>query len=143
MISSLTFVSRGRSSSIMLLFLCVLYLVLYHQASGMNVQHRQKRNIGQKSVPAWMLYARSLCEPRETLVKVEDEFPEVMNMRIFPSCVPLKRCGGCCSDEATLCVNVSSYTTVMQFMQLNVQGETIDLQFVEHSQCECRFRDQL
>uniref|UniRef100_A0A8C1LVX6 Platelet-derived growth factor (PDGF) family profile domain-containing protein n=1 Tax=Cyprinus carpio TaxID=7962 RepID=A0A8C1LVX6_CYPCA len=60
----------------------------------------------------YFLYVSSLCKPRETLVKVEDEFPEVMHRRIFPSCVPLQRCGGCCSDEATLCVNVSSYTTV-------------------------------
>ncbi|XP_042566862.1 snake venom vascular endothelial growth factor toxin barietin [Cyprinus carpio] len=125
----------------MLLFLCVLYLVLCHQAFGMDLQQPYNRNIGHKSVQAMKLYVSSLCKPRETLVKVEDEFPEVMHRRIFPSCVPLQRCGGCCSDEATLCVNVSSYTTVLQFMQLN--EENIELPFVEHSQCQCRFRDQL
>uniref|UniRef100_A0A672SXA4 Vascular endothelial growth factor Bb n=1 Tax=Sinocyclocheilus grahami TaxID=75366 RepID=A0A672SXA4_SINGR len=75
--------------------------------------------------PVGNIYVSSLCKPRETLVEVEHEFPEAMLSRVLPSCVPLQRCGGCCSDEAMLCVSVSTHTTI------------IELPFVEHSQCQC------
>uniref|UniRef100_A0A671Q3B2 Vascular endothelial growth factor Bb n=1 Tax=Sinocyclocheilus anshuiensis TaxID=1608454 RepID=A0A671Q3B2_9TELE len=102
----------------MRVFLCVLCLVL----SG-------------------NIYVSSLCKPRETLVEVEHEFPEAMLGRVLPSCVPLPRCGGCCSDEATLCVSVGTRTTVMQVSQCNGFRQfiiTCVLPFVEHSQCQCR-----
>ncbi|KAI2651303.1 Snake venom vascular endothelial growth factor toxin barietin [Labeo rohita] len=98
--------------------------------------------------PSGNLYVSTFCKPRETLVKVEDEFPEVMH-RVFPSCVPLQRCGGCCTDEALLCVNVSTHITVIQFMQItnNADGkrveEIIKLPFVEHRECRCRPRHEL
>ncbi|KAF4098496.1 vascular endothelial growth factor A [Onychostoma macrolepis] len=129
----------------MQVILCVLYLVLYHQTFGMDDQHPQ--NIGHESVQG-NIYVSSFCKPRETLVEVESEFPEAMFKRV-PSCVPLQRCGGCCSDEALMCVSVSTHTTVMQLKQLarNVHGHTveeiIELPFVEHSQCQCRHRSQL
>nr|XP_009293766.1 snake venom vascular endothelial growth factor toxin barietin-like isoform X2 [Danio rerio] len=89
----------------------------------------------------------TLCKPRETLVKVEDEFSEVMLGHVVPSCVPLQRCGGCCSDEAMVCVNVAKHTTIIQLQQYatdsegNMAESIIELPFVEHSQCQCRFRD--
>uniref|UniRef100_A0A8C2PTZ3 Vascular endothelial growth factor Bb n=1 Tax=Cyprinus carpio TaxID=7962 RepID=A0A8C2PTZ3_CYPCA len=90
------------------------------------------------------IFVNTLCKPRETLVEVEHEFPEAKFRRVVPSCVLLQRCGGCCSDEAMLCVSVSTHTTVMQLKQFtrNVHGATveeiIELPFVEHSQCQCR-----
>ncbi|XP_050949871.1 snake venom vascular endothelial growth factor toxin ICPP isoform X2 [Labeo rohita] len=111
------------------------------------IRHLHKRNIGNTSVEG-NLYVSTFCKPRETLVKVEDEFPEVMH-RVFPSCVPLQRCGGCCTDEALLCVNVSTHITVIQFMQItnNADGkrveEIIKLPFVEHRECRCRPRHEL
>ncbi|KAK2872782.1 hypothetical protein Q8A67_022679 [Cirrhinus molitorella] len=97
----------------MQVFLCVLYLVLYHQTFGMDVQNPPNQHIDHKPVQALKLYVSTFCKPRETLVRVQDEFPEVTH-RIFPSCVPLQRCGGCCNDEATMCESVSRYNTVMQ-----------------------------
>uniref|UniRef100_A0A8C1FLJ7 Uncharacterized protein n=1 Tax=Cyprinus carpio TaxID=7962 RepID=A0A8C1FLJ7_CYPCA len=83
-------------SSIMRVFLCVLCLVLSEN-----------------------IFVNTLCKPRETLVEVEHEFPEAKLRRVVPSCVLLQRCGGCCSDEAMLCVSVSTHTTVMQVWRCN------------------------
>lgn len=127
------------------------------------------------SLLAGMLhYVNSICKPRETLVQVEHEFPEVMHTGVVPSCVSVQRCGGCCLDEAMVCVSVAKHTTMMQVrtetyciwnlidsvhhhisvppllfpptkLQLkqyakNVHGEMIiELPFVEHSECHCRY----
>uniref|UniRef100_A0A8C1VWL1 Vascular endothelial growth factor Bb n=1 Tax=Cyprinus carpio TaxID=7962 RepID=A0A8C1VWL1_CYPCA len=131
----------------MRVFLCVLCLVLCHKTFGTDVQHAQ--NIGHESIQAENIFVNTLCKPRETLVEVEHEFPGAKLRRVVPSCVLLQRCGGCCSDEAMLCVSVSTHTTVMQLKQFtrNVHGATveeiIELPFVEHSQCQCRHRSQL
>ncbi|XP_043077265.1 snake venom vascular endothelial growth factor toxin VR-1' [Puntigrus tetrazona] len=130
----------------MSVFLCVLYLVLYHQTSGMNVQHLQSS--GQEPVQDNLIIS-TICKPRETLVAVEQEHPAATLWRVFPACVPLRRCGGCCWDEATLCVNVSAHTAVMRLKQFVKDAlgrsvvEIIELPFVEHSRCECRHRDLL
>ncbi|XDV38856.1 hypothetical protein PO909_008186 [Leuciscus waleckii] len=84
-----------------------------------------------------MVYVNSICKPRETFVKVEHEFPEVMHKGVVPPCVSVQRCGGCCSDEAMVCVSVTKHTTMMQYDK-NVHGEIIELPFVEHSECQCR-----
>ncbi|KAK7131020.1 hypothetical protein R3I94_016227 [Phoxinus phoxinus] len=127
----------------MRVFLCVFYLVL---TSGMDDQHPHNQYISDDhSTEAGMLYVNSICKPRETLVKVEHEFPEVMDKGVVPSCVSVQRCGGCCLDEAMVCVSVTNHTTMMQLKQYakNVHGEMIiELPFVEHSECQCRFRDQ-
>uniref|UniRef100_A0A3B4C1P5 Platelet-derived growth factor (PDGF) family profile domain-containing protein n=1 Tax=Pygocentrus nattereri TaxID=42514 RepID=A0A3B4C1P5_PYGNA len=56
----------------------------------------------------------SACQPRETLVKVWHEFPEEMHYTISPCFVPVQRCGGHCSDEATVCVPVKNDTVLVQ-----------------------------
>uniref|UniRef100_A0A8C1ICG8 Platelet-derived growth factor (PDGF) family profile domain-containing protein n=1 Tax=Cyprinus carpio TaxID=7962 RepID=A0A8C1ICG8_CYPCA len=86
-----------------------LYLYCPHTLLKQNVYVQIMPNIVTpvgNSETEQNIFVNTLCKPRETLVEVEHEFPEAKLRRVVPSCVLLQRCGGCCSDEAMLCVSV-------------------------------------
>lgn len=49
------------------------------------------------------VWAKSMCQPMEQLVDVEQEYPGEVEYTYMPACVPLKRCSGCCGDEYLEC----------------------------------------
>lgn len=65
-------------------------------------------------IPLAEVLTKSVCQPREVLVDIFQEYPEDTEHTYLPSCVVLKRCGGCCSDEAMECVPTETCNITLQ-----------------------------
>ncbi|XP_073207855.1 vascular endothelial growth factor B isoform X1 [Lepidochelys kempii] len=91
-------------------------------------------------VMQWMeVYNRSFCQPKEMLVPVSEEHPAEVEHLLAPSCVPLRRCAGCCADEGLQCVPTRMHVVVMEVMKTRyLHSHLGQLAFEEHSACECR-----
>lgn len=65
-------------------------------------------------IPFNDVFSKSICQPREVLVDIFQEYPEDTEHTYIPSCVVLNRCGGCCSDEAMECVPTETHNVTLQ-----------------------------
>ncbi|XP_068433019.1 vascular endothelial growth factor Ab isoform X2 [Clinocottus analis] len=95
-------------------------------------------------IPLMEVYNKSLCQPRELLVEILQEYPEEVEHIFIPSCVVLTRCAGCCNDEIMQCTPTSSYNITMEIKRIKPQRQQNDIfmSFTEHSACECRLKKE-
>nr|ACJ06525.1 VEGF [Pseudocowpox virus] len=83
------------------------------------------------------------CKPRETVVRIGDEYPSLISQRFSPPCVSVMRCGGCCNDESLECVPTEEANITMEVMSVSVSSTGSNpgmqnMQFVEHLRCDCK-----
>ncbi|XP_044292578.1 placenta growth factor isoform X2 [Varanus komodoensis] len=88
------------------------------------------------------VWNRSFCQPLEKLVSIISEYPSEVEHVFSPSCVSLRRCSGCCSDERLQCVPTETANVTMQIlkMQSEKQVHYVELSFTEDRKCLCRPR---
>lgn len=65
-------------------------------------------------IPLMEVYNKSMCQPREQLVEILQEYPEEVEHIFIPSCVVLTRCAGYCNDEMLQCMPTSTYNITME-----------------------------
>ncbi|XP_016893675.1 vascular endothelial growth factor A-A isoform X2 [Cynoglossus semilaevis] len=90
-------------------------------------------------IPFTEVLKKSTCQPREMLVDIYQEYPEDTEHTYIPSSVVVKRCGGCCNDEALECVPADTHNVTLQVMRIRpkVTQHKIHLSFTEHLACDC------
>ncbi|TRY65970.1 hypothetical protein DNTS_021017, partial [Danionella cerebrum] len=91
-------------------------------------------------IPFLEVYTKSLCQTREMLVDIIQEYPDEVEHTYIPSCVVLMRCAGCCNDEALECVPTETRNVTMEVMRLKQRRSkhNVQLSFTEHTSCGCR-----
>ncbi|XP_066451334.1 vascular endothelial growth factor A, long form isoform X4 [Eleutherodactylus coqui] len=96
-------------------------------------------------VPFMNVYERSMCQVREILVDIYQEYPDEVEFIFKPSCVPLMRCAGCCSDENFECVPTEWSNVTMQILRMrpHMSQLFVDKSFQQHTRCECRQKKEI
>ncbi|XP_069494166.1 placenta growth factor [Ambystoma mexicanum] len=113
----------------------------------LHLKHCQSKNLLTRNytlevMPFQDVWNRSSCRPLEKLVDIVVEYPDEVEHIFSPSCVPLRRCAGCCGDEKWQCTAVETANVTMQLLRLKPSGTGVylDLSFAEHRRCDCRPR---
>ncbi|KAJ3597918.1 hypothetical protein NHX12_001434 [Muraenolepis orangiensis] len=90
------------------------------------------------------VFNKSLCQTREVLVDIYQEYPDRIEHTYIPACVVLKRCSGYCNDEAMECVPTRTRNVTMEVLQVRdkFSQHRSQLSFTEHEECDCRGKGQ-
>ncbi|KAG9278337.1 vascular endothelial growth factor A-A isoform X1 [Astyanax mexicanus] len=125
-----------------------LVLAALLHASALKAAHIPPKDGGKSKnevVPFMDVYTKSQCNTREVLVDILQEYPDDIESTYIPSCVVLNRCAGCCNDEALECGPKETQTVTMEVLRVR-QGfaqHKYQLNFTEHTKCECRPKQEL
>ncbi|XP_045900773.1 vascular endothelial growth factor A-A isoform X1 [Micropterus dolomieu] len=124
--------------TLQILLAAALHLSTVKTASIKKGLEKSKNEV----IPFTEVITKSMCQPREVLVDILQEYPEDTEHNYIPSCVVINRCGGCCNDEAMECVPTETHNVTLQVMRVRpmVTQHTIDLSFTEHQRCDCRLK---
>ncbi|CDQ71392.1 unnamed protein product [Oncorhynchus mykiss] len=98
-------------SLITLFLLTLLYLSAVKSA---HIPKEGGRSAHDGVISFMEVYNKSLCQPRELLVEILQEYPEEVEHIFIPSCVVLTRCAGCCNDEMLQCTPTSTHNVTME-----------------------------
>lgn len=89
----------------------------------------------------------SMCKPHDTKINVYKLNQADISKRYIPSCVYVKRCGGCCYGEAFTCEPSHKNITEFTLLQMNsllmtkhngiASTSPITFKVVEHTACKC------
>ncbi|XP_045900775.1 vascular endothelial growth factor A-A isoform X3 [Micropterus dolomieu] len=120
--------------TLQILLAAALHLSTVKTASIKKGLEKSKNEV----IPFTEVITKSMCQPREVLVDILQEYPEDTEHNYIPSCVVINRCGGCCNDEAMECVPTETHNVTLQVMRVRpmVTQHTIDLSFTEHQRCD-------
>lgn len=129
-------------SLITLFLLTLLYLSAVKSA---HIPKEGGRSAHDGVISFMEVYNKSLCQPRELLVEILQEYPEEVEHIFIPSCVVLTRCAGCCNDEMLQCTPTSTHNVTMEIKRIkpHKQQNDIFMSFTEHNACECRPKNEV
>lgn len=104
----------------------MMVMVLMIKSMMMRVMDRPSHSslcLPPAVVPFLDVFNKSLCQTREVLVNISEEYPEDIEYNYIPSCVVLTRCAGCCNDEALECVPTETRNVTMEVSSAYYHGQ--------------------
>ncbi|XP_061480798.1 vascular endothelial growth factor A, long form isoform X4 [Rhineura floridana] len=122
-------------------------LLYFHNAKLSQAAPAQGDGERQQSevISFMVVFERSACRTIETMVDIFQEYPDEVEYIFKPSCVPLMRCAGCCTDEALECVPTSTYNVTMEILRIrHHQSQHLSqMSFQQHRECACRQKKEV
>ncbi|XP_066508475.1 vascular endothelial growth factor A-A-like isoform X2 [Hoplias malabaricus] len=118
----------------------LVFAALLHASALKAASIPKDEGKGKNEVVAFLdVYTKSLCNTREVLVDVLQEYPDEIESTFIPSCVVLSRCAGCCNDEALECRPTETRNVTLEVLRVRqgVSQHKFQLTFTEHTKCEC------
>ena len=88
--------------------------LISHSIPGLNAFPPNPASLAVAVVSFMQVFNKSRCQTREVLVDIYKEYPDRIEHTYIPACVILKRCSGCCNDEAMECVPTRTRNVTME-----------------------------